>query len=87
MSFCYSYVFLFCLQIIFSDECTEAEGRFWHMKHFCCYECEIPLGGQRYVMREDKPVCCHCFEKMFAEFCDSCGEPIGMFHSNCLNHV
>ena len=47
------------------------------MKHFCCYECQAPLGGQRYVMREDRPVCCQCFEKLFAEFCDSCGEPIG----------
>lgn len=67
-----------CDEIIFSDECTEAEGRFWHMKHFCCYECQAPLGGQRYVMREDRPVCCQCFEKMFAEFCDSCGDPIGI---------
>ncbi|XP_065058408.1 prickle planar cell polarity protein 3-like isoform X2 [Rhopilema esculentum] len=67
-----------CDEIIFSDECTEAEGRFWHMKHFCCYECNAPLGGQRYVMRDDKPVCCQCFEKMFAEFCDACGDPIGI---------
>ena len=30
------------------------------------------------MMREDKPVCCKCFEKMFAEFCDACGDPIGI---------
>ena len=65
-------------QIIFSDECTEAEGRFWHIGHFSCFECEAALGGQRYVMRDDHPICCKCFEKMFAEFCDSCGEPIGI---------
>ncbi|XP_066935130.1 LOW QUALITY PROTEIN: prickle planar cell polarity protein 3-like [Clytia hemisphaerica] len=67
-----------CDEIIFSDECTEAEGRFWHLGHFACYECDSSLGGQRYVMRDNHPICCVCFEKMFAEFCDSCGEPIGI---------
>lgn len=64
-------------QIIFSDECTEAEGRHWHMKHFCCFECETVLGGQRYIMKEGRPYCCTCFESLYAEYCDSCGEHIG----------
>lgn len=34
-------------QIILADECTEAEGRAWHMKHFACFECDKQLGGQR----------------------------------------
>uniref|UniRef100_A0A8C6TNS4 Prickle homolog 2a n=1 Tax=Neogobius melanostomus TaxID=47308 RepID=A0A8C6TNS4_9GOBI len=34
-----------CDEIIFADECTEAEGRHWHMRHFCCYECETTLGS------------------------------------------
>ncbi|KAG5835735.1 hypothetical protein ANANG_G00247170 [Anguilla anguilla] len=46
-----------CDEIIFADECTEAEGRHWHMKHFCCFECETSL---------------------YAEYCDSCGEHIGI---------
>ena len=29
-----NYTVLILLQIIFADECTEAEGRSWHMKHF-----------------------------------------------------
>lgn len=70
--------FLFCPQIIFSDECTEAEGRTWHMKHFACQECEHQLGGQRYIMREGKPYCLGCFDTMFAEYCDYCGEVIGV---------
>ncbi|MGH0168922.1 UNVERIFIED_CONTAM: hypothetical protein FKN15_055487 [Acipenser sinensis] len=41
-----------CDEVILADECTEAEGRHWHMKHFCCLECEAALGGQRYIMRE-----------------------------------
>ena len=65
-------------QIIFADECTEAEGRSWHMKHFSCFECDTQLGGQRYIMREGRPFCCVCFERMFAEFCDTCGEHIGV---------
>ncbi|KAF7658917.1 hypothetical protein LDENG_00006120 [Lucifuga dentata] len=67
-----------CDEIIFADECTEAEGRHWHMKHFCCFECETVLGGQRYIMKEGRPYCCSCFESLYAEFCDSCGEHIGI---------
>ena len=65
------------MQIIFADECTEAEGRHWHMKHFCCYECETTLGGQRYIMKDGRPHCCNCFESLYAEYCDACGEHIG----------
>nr|XP_039264149.1 uncharacterized protein LOC120339971 isoform X1 [Styela clava] len=67
-----------CDEIIFSDECTEAEGRHWHMNHFCCYDCEIVLGGQRYIMRDGKPYCTGCFETRYAEYCDTCGDLIGL---------
>ncbi|XP_049436499.1 prickle-like protein 2 isoform X2 [Epinephelus fuscoguttatus] len=67
-----------CDKIIFADECTEAEGRHWHMKHFCCYECETTLGGQRYIMKDGRPHCCNCFESLYAEYCDACGEHIGI---------
>uniref|UniRef100_A0A8C4Z929 Prickle homolog 2b n=1 Tax=Gadus morhua TaxID=8049 RepID=A0A8C4Z929_GADMO len=67
-----------CDEIIFADECTEAEGRHWHMMHFCCFECETVLGGQRYIMKEGRPYCCSCFESLYAEYCDSCGEHIGI---------
>lgn len=73
-----------CPQIIFADECTEAEGRHWHMKHFSCFECETILGGQRYIMKDGKPYCCGCFESLYAEYCEACGEHIGKGrpHSN-----
>lgn len=48
------------------------------MKHFACFECDKQLGGQRYIMRDGKPYCLHCFDAMFAEYCDFCGEPIGV---------
>ncbi|KAK1898685.1 Prickle-like protein 2 [Dissostichus eleginoides] len=67
-----------CDEIILADECTEAEGRYWHMKHFCCFECEASLGGQRYIMRESRPYCCACYESLYAEYCDTCGEHIGI---------
>lgn len=67
-----------CDEIIFADECTEAEGRHWHMRHFCCFECETVLGGQRYIMKEGRPYCCHCFESLYAEYCDTCAQHIGI---------
>uniref|UniRef100_H3DMC7 Prickle homolog 1b n=1 Tax=Tetraodon nigroviridis TaxID=99883 RepID=H3DMC7_TETNG len=70
-----------CDEIIFSDECTEAEGRHWHMKHFACFECETMLGGQRYIMKDGHPYCCGCFESLYAEYCEACGENIGVDHA------
>ena len=74
-------------QIIFSDECTEAEGRAWHMKHFACFECDRNLGGQRYIMREGRPYCLTCFDCMFAEYCDACGETIGVDQGACKHNL
>ncbi|KAG5830466.1 hypothetical protein ANANG_G00310920 [Anguilla anguilla] len=70
-----------CDEIIFADECTEAEGRHWHMQHFCCFECEAALGGQRYIMKDGRPFCCGCFQSLYAEYCEACGEPIGVDHA------
>lgn len=50
------------------------------MKHFSCFECETILGGQRYIMKEGRPYCCGCFESLYAEYCEACGEPIGKSH-------
>ncbi|KAM8933969.1 prickle planar cell polarity protein 3 [Pelodytes ibericus] len=69
---------LACDEVIFSAECTQAEGYHWHTKHFCCFECEGILGGQRYVMRDRRPYCCPCYERLFSQYCDSCGECIGI---------
>lgn len=48
------------------------------MKHFACAECARQLGGQRYIMREARPYCLPCFDSCFAEYCDACGEPVGV---------
>ena len=52
------------------------------MKHFACFECDRQLGGQRYIMREGRPYCLNCFDCMFAEYCDACGETIGVDQGN-----
>jgi len=65
-----------CLQIIFSDECTEAEGHSWHTKHFVCCDCESPLGGQRYIMTDGRPFCCVCYERLYAAVCATCQQQI-----------
>ncbi|XP_017270350.1 prickle-like protein 1b isoform X3 [Kryptolebias marmoratus] len=70
-----------CDEIILADECTEAEGRHWHMKHFACFECGTVLGGQRYIMKNGRPYCCGCFESLYAEYCEACGENIGVDHA------
>ncbi|TDG96699.1 hypothetical protein EPR50_G00231980 [Perca flavescens] len=70
-----------CDEIIFADECTEAEGRHWHMKHFACFECGTMLGGQRYIMKDGRPYCTGCFESLYAEYCEACGENIGVDHA------
>ncbi|CAB0008610.1 unnamed protein product [Nesidiocoris tenuis] len=74
-----------CSEIILADECTEAEGRAWHMDHFACNECLKQLGGQRYIMRDGCPYCLNCFDTLFAEFCDSCGDPIRV-HQGQMSH-
>ena len=46
------------------------------MDHFGCSNCQKRLGGERYVMRQSQPFCLSCFETMYAEYCDTCGERI-----------
>ena len=67
-----------CDEIIFCEECTEAEGLFWHTHHFVCTTCNCALGGQRYIMRDQKPYCTHCFEADYAVKCTGCSGMIGL---------
>uniref|UniRef100_A0ACB8F4R9 Uncharacterized protein n=1 Tax=Sphaerodactylus townsendi TaxID=933632 RepID=A0ACB8F4R9_9SAUR len=67
-----------CDQLIFTLECMEAEGLCWHEEHFCCLECDLPLGARRYVMKGGQPYCCACFESLYADVCQTCGEIIGV---------
>ena len=53
--------------MIFAREYTQAEGRSWHVHHFCCWQCDTPLAGQRYIAKDDNPYCMYCFEKLFSK--------------------
>ncbi|XP_028287726.1 testin [Parambassis ranga] len=61
-----------CDELIFSNEYTQAEGQNWHLKHFCCFDCDCILAGETYVMENDKPVCTPCYMKNYAVKCSSC---------------
>ncbi|CAI5449083.1 unnamed protein product [Caenorhabditis angaria] len=50
-----------CDELIFGEECTEAEGRTWHLHHFQCAQCNDVLGGQKYMQKSNKPVCLKCY--------------------------
>ncbi|XP_037539143.1 testin [Nematolebias whitei] len=61
-----------CDELIFSNEYTQAEGQNWHLKHFCCFDCDCILAGETYVMENDKPVCKPCYMRSYAVKCSSC---------------
>ncbi|XP_017573208.1 testin [Pygocentrus nattereri] len=65
-----------CDELIFSNEYTQAEGQNWHLKHFCCFDCDCVLAGETYVMENDKPVCKPCYMKNHAVHCVACQKPI-----------
>ncbi|XP_054475721.1 testin [Anoplopoma fimbria] len=65
-----------CDELIFSNEYTQAEGQNWHLKHFCCFECDCILAGETYVMENDKPVCQPCYMKSYAVKCAACKNPV-----------
>lgn len=65
-----------CDELIFVKEYCLAENSTFHVKHFCCFECDEPLAGQNYVMEDSQPLCLSCFEKLKAESCAACKKPI-----------
>ncbi|XP_071961725.1 testin-like isoform X2 [Antedon mediterranea] len=65
-----------CDELIFAKEYTQAEDQNWHLKHFCCWECDTPLGGKRYVARDAHPYCLDCYQNTFAKTCSSCSKKI-----------
>ncbi|XP_070559462.1 testin-like isoform X2 [Ptychodera flava] len=65
-----------CDELIFAREYTQAEDQNWHLKHFCCFDCDTLLGGKRYVPRDNHPYCLECYEKRFAKICQKCKQKI-----------
>nr|XP_034342044.1 testin-like [Arvicanthis niloticus] len=65
-----------CDELIFSKEYTQAENKNWHLKHFCCIDCNYILAGKLYVMVSDKPVCKPCYMRNHAAVCQGCHNAI-----------
>lgn len=68
----------FRFQLIFSGEYTKAMNKDWHSGHFCCWQCDESLTGQRYVLRDEHPYCIKCYESVFANGCEECNKIIGI---------
>lgn len=86
-----------CDELIFTKEYTAAEGATFHIKHFCCYQCDTPLAGQQYIPDEktNMPLCLKCYDEYHAEKCQKCMRIIGPaeegvnwerlhWHKNCF---
>ncbi|XP_046750963.1 prickle planar cell polarity protein 3-A isoform X2 [Diprion similis] len=67
-----------CDELIFSGEFTRAMNKDWHSGHFCCWQCDESLTGQRYVLRDEHPYCIKCYESVFANGCEECSKIIGI---------
>lgn len=50
-----------CDELIFAPEYTGAEDKTWHIKHFCCYLCDKPLAGHKYIPVKSQPHCLDCY--------------------------
>lgn len=61
-----------CDELIFVKEYCLAENSTFHLKHFCCFECDQALAGQNYVVEDSQPICLPCFEKVKANKCMGC---------------
>ncbi|RZC42829.1 LIM domain containing protein [Asbolus verrucosus] len=59
-------------------EYTKAMNKDWHGQHFCCWQCDESLTGQRYVLRDEHPYCVSCYESVFANACEKCSRIIGI---------
>lgn len=61
-----------CDELIFVREYTVAEGHNYHVKHFCCWDCDVPLAGRQYIIENDRPLCLSCYQKSYAKTCAAC---------------
>lgn len=68
-----------CDELIFTKEYTAAEGATFHIKHFCCYNCDEQLAGKQYLPddKTNMPLCLDCYDSYFAKKCHRCANIIG----------
>lgn len=64
-----------CDELILVPEYTLADGKNYHIKHFCCFHCDLQLAGSQYVSDDtpnNNPVCLKCFDHHYANVCSFC---------------
>lgn len=68
-----------CDELIFTKNYTAAEGCTFHIKHFCCLQCDTPLAGQDYIpdSKTNLPLCLNCYDQFYAQQCKTCCQNIG----------
>eukprot|EP00096_Caligus_rogercresseyi_P010366 TRINITY_DN3748_c0_g1_i1.p1 TRINITY_DN3748_c0_g1~~TRINITY_DN3748_c0_g1_i1.p1 ORF type:complete len:579 (+),score=185.09 TRINITY_DN3748_c0_g1_i1:191-1927(+) len=65
-----------CDELIFASEYTGAEDKVFHLRHFCCYECDRPLAGHKYISVDSQPHCFICYQAKHGKVCKTCNEYI-----------
>jgi prickle len=66
-----------CDELIFDPTYTVAEGRKWHLVHFCCWVCDMDLCEKQYAKDTDSNPCClPCYNDKYAVMCGTCKKPI-----------
>jgi hypothetical protein len=68
-----------CDELIFDPTYTVAEGKKWHLVHFCCNVCDEDLCEKQYAKdteEDDAPICLPCYNEKLAEMCGTCKKPI-----------
>lgn len=82
-------------QLIYIGEFTKALDKSWHIEHFACHSCDVPLTGKKYIVNKHQPFCQRCFTENIANRCCVCKKPIGPeskdlfvkdkhYHKECL---
>lgn len=66
-------------EIVYSTDLnSKTMNKDWQTSHFCCWQCDDSLTGQRYVLRDEHPYCIRCYEQVFSNQCEECGKAIGI---------
>lgn len=65
-----------CDEIVFAREYTQAENQTWHVQHFCCWYCDAPLAGLRYIAQQNNPYCVRCFDRLYSKILQRNGVPV-----------
>ena len=62
------------------DVFVRALGKAWHMAHFCCAACEIPIGEDVFFERDGHVYCQSDYSRLFGEPCARCANLITESH-------